>query len=122
MAPDARQRLGAAGEDAVAAWYERAGYQVLDRNWRCREGELDLVLVRAGEVVFCEVKTRRSTAYGEPMEAVTPSRSSGVCACWRTRWLAEHPVGRSRDLRFDVASVLAPRGITPTIDVIEAAF
>ena len=52
---DHRRSLGVAGEDAVAVWYSNAGYEVLDRNWRCREGELDLVLARGRAVVFCEV-------------------------------------------------------------------
>ena len=68
---DHRRTLGVAGEDAVAAWYSNAGYALLDRNWRCREGELDLVVARDRAVVFCEVKTRRGTAFGAPFEAVT---------------------------------------------------
>ena len=52
-------------------WYSNAGYALLDRNWRCREGELDLVVARDRAVVFCEVKTRRGAAFGAPFEAVT---------------------------------------------------
>ena len=69
--PDRRRALGAAGEDVAAAWYRAAGYEVLARNWRCREGELDLVVAGSGVVVFCEVKTRRGDAFGLPSEAVT---------------------------------------------------
>jgi len=120
-APDARRMLGDAGEQAVAEWYGRAGYSVLDRNWRCRDGELDLVAARAGVVVFCEVKTRRSTAFGAPAEAVTATKQRRLRAL-AARWLAAHPDTRARDLRFDVAAVLAPRGGPPVIEVIEAAF
>jgi putative endonuclease len=118
---DPRRALGAAGEDAVARWYRRAGYEVLDRNWRCPEGELDLVVARPGEIVFCEVKTRRANAFGAPVEAVTrvKQRRLRVLAA---RWLQAHREVHARDLRFDVASVLAPRGGDPVIDVIEAAF
>lgn len=111
----ARQALGAAGEDLAAAWYEARGYRVLDRNWRCREGELDLVLRRGPTVVFCEVKTRTSLAFGSPLEAVTPRK------CQRIRRLAaawlEQSGGGAADLRFDVAAVLDGQ-----IEVVEAAF
>jgi putative endonuclease len=121
MAPDPRRILGDAGEDAVAAWYRGAGYRVLDRNWRCRDGELDLVVARPGELVFCEVKTRRTTTFGAPQEAVTATKQRRLRVL-ASRWLATHPEVRARDLRFDVASVLAARGHDPVIDVIEAAF
>jgi putative endonuclease len=121
VALDARRALGAAGEDLVARWYADGGYRVLDRNWRCREGELDLVVARPGFVVFCEVKTRRSTAFGIPAEAVTVTKQRRLRTL-AMRWLAEHPGMRARELRFDVASVMATRGTAPVIDVIEGAF
>ena len=121
MPADARRALGAAGEEAVARWYIGAGYQVLDRNWRCREGELDLVVARPGTVVFCEVKTRRSTNFGVPAEAVTATKQRRLRTL-AARWLAAHPEARARELRFDVAAVLAARAAAPVIDVIEAAF
>src|SRR4029077_7108486 len=51
--PEPRRALGTSGEDAVARWYEREGYEILDRNWRVREGEIDLVVRRGTTVVFC---------------------------------------------------------------------
>ena len=117
--PDRRQRLGAAGEDAVAAWYEAAGYQVLDRNWRCRTGELDLVVARGHTVVFCEVKTRRSDAFGAPFEAVTFGKQRRLRAL-AVQWLVQRAPGRC-DLRFDVASVRPLDGAL-TVDVLQGAF
>ncbi len=119
--PDARRTLGDAGEDLVARWYTDSGYRVLDRNWRCREGELDVVVARGEVLVFCEVKTRRTTAFGIPAEAVTATKQRRLRTL-AMRWLDEHPATRARTLRFDVASVLAPRDGDPVIDVIEAAF
>lgn len=97
------QRLGAAGERAVADWYRRRGYRELARNWRCREGELDLVLYRRGVVVFCEVKTRSSRRFGHPAEAVTATKQERIRRLAMT-FLAEHD-HRAAQLRFDVAAV-----------------
>ena len=119
--PDPRRVLGDAGEDLVANWYTDAGYRVLDRNWRCREGELDVVAARDSVLVFCEVKTRRGTAFGSPAEAVTVTKQRRLRTL-AMRWLDQHPAARARTLRFDVASVLAERGTPPVLDVIENAF
>jgi putative endonuclease len=118
---DPRRALGTAGEDAVARWYADAGYRVLDRNWRCREGELDVVVARDSVLVFCEVKTRRGTGFGVPAEAVTFTKQRRLRTL-AMRWLDSHPDARARTLRFDVASVLAPRDGVAVIDVIEGAF
>ena len=112
-----RQRLWASGGGAAAAWYESRGYEVLARNWRCREGELDLVLRGSGRlVVFCEVKTRSSDAFGAPVEAVTRAKQLRVRRL-AARWLAEQGPARGGPVRFDVASVLAGE-----VEVVEGAF
>ena len=103
-----RQALGALGEDAVAREYRDRGYRVLARNWRCRAGELDLILARAGLVVFCEVKTRRGSAFGAGYEAVTPTKQRKLrqVAAQFLAWTEQAPRGS----RFDVASVAAHGG------------
>lgn len=122
--PDRRGRLGGRGEAAVAEWYESRGYRVLDRNWRCGEGELDLVLADEGGrlVVFCEVKTRASSRFGSPFEAVTPAKQRRLRRL-AGRWLAEaKPAGLAApQLRMDVAAVrIGPDGRF-VIDVVEDA-
>ena len=117
--PDTRRRLGSDGEDAVARWYEARGYEVVSRNWRVREGELDLVLRRGRTLVFCEVKTRRGDAFGTPFEAVTITKQRRLRTL-AMRWLSEHQV-RAGELRFDVAAVRM-RGSVGEIEVLEAAF
>ncbi len=112
--------LGAAGEGLVVGWYEERGYQVLARNWRVRAGELDIVLSQARTVVFCEVKTRRSEAFGAPVEAVGRAKQHRLRVLAAT-WLEERAASWS-DVRFDVASVLWPRDGEPVIEVFEAAF
>jgi putative endonuclease len=119
-APNPRRALGQRGEALVAAWYEHAGYQVLDRNWRRREGELDLVVRRGRSIVFCEVKTRSSHRFGAPVEAITRVKQQRIRAL-AARWLGESTLGGG-DLRFDVASVMIERGTDPVIEVLEAAF
>lgn len=110
-----RRALGAAGEAAAAAWYEARGYRVVARNWRCREGELDLVVARGPQLVFVEVKTRTTDRFGIPAEAVTALKQRRLRALAQL-YLAGNGV-RAGELRFDVVSILAGQ-----LEVIEAAF
>ena len=111
----ARRQRGIAGEQVAAAWYVSQGYEVLARNWRCRAGELDLILRRGPEVVFCEVKSRSSVTFGAPQEAVTHDKRQ------RIRHLAARWIDESRfrpvQIRFDVAAVLDDQ-----LEVFEGAF
>ena len=118
--PDPRRALGAAGEALVARWYEANGYEIVDRNWRCPDGELDLVVAAPGVLVFCEVKTRRGHAFVAPYEAVTPAKQRRIRRL-ALRWLGERNM-RARSIRFDVASVVHERGHAPVVDVIPNAF
>ncbi|MFV2039174.1 MAG: YraN family protein [Acidimicrobiales bacterium] len=101
--PNPRKQLGDHGEQLAAAWYSERGYRVLVRNWRCRNGELDLVLARRDEIVFCEVKTRSSRRFGHPVEAVTRAKQLRIRRL-AVMWLKSSGT-RSRRLRFDVAAV-----------------
>ena len=74
--------LGAKGEDRAAQWYEDNGYEILERNWRRREGEIDLIVRRGRTVAFCEVKTRTSDRFGSGAESVLRPNSGGS-ADWR---------------------------------------
>lgn len=111
--------LGAAGEDAAARWYESSGYEVVARNWRCAEGELDLVVLRRGVLAFCEVKTRRSERFGAPIEAVTSTKAHRIRHL-AARFLREH--AHHGQLRFDVAGVRATPAGDMSVDVVEGAF
>ncbi len=114
-----RTALGRAGEDIAAAWYEEHGYEVLERNWRRREGEVDLIARKRRTVAFCEVKTRTSDTYGTGAESVLPAKQRRIRRL-AIRWLAELTPSSGRalvDLRFDVISITAGE-----IEVIEDAF
>jgi len=104
------------GEAAVADWYVANGYEILARNWRCREGEIDLIAVRSRVVVFCEVKSRSSEAFGAPVEAVTRDKQRRIRRL-AARWLHGDTAIRPRSIRFDVAGVL--RG---QVEILEGAF
>ncbi|MTA17733.1 MAG: YraN family protein [Actinobacteria bacterium] len=110
-----RRALGSYGENLAARWYEEHGYVLVARNWRCREGEIDLVLTRARLLVFCEVKTRSSNAYGSPAAAVTPAKQARLRKLGM-RWIDAHQM-RPSTIRFDVACVIGR-----DVRVIESAF
>jgi len=112
----AGHRLGRSGEALAAEWYLGQGYDVLARNWRCAEGELDLVLARGPLVVFSEVKARTTDRFGTPAEAVTPAKQARIRRL-AARWMAEAGPRRGRAVRFDVAAVSAGR-----VEVLEGAF
>ena len=113
-------RRGRVGEQLAVAWYEGQGYEVVARNWRCREGELDVVARRGRLHVFCEVKARSTEAFGAPAEAVGLSKQARLrrlAALWFAERSATRPgAGRGGPVRFDVACVLAGR-----LEVIEGA-
>ncbi|HET9672460.1 MAG TPA: YraN family protein [Actinomycetota bacterium] len=113
------EAIGRLGEEAAGRAYVRRGYRVLARNWRCRLGELDLVLERRGVLVFCEVKTRRGSGYGGGYEAVTWRKRAKLRAL-ADAYLQETGF-RPSAIRFDVASV-ASRGARSAVEVFEDAF
>lgn len=96
--------LGVHGERIAVAHLTDAGLRVLDRNWRCREGELDIVAREGDALVFCEVKTRRGIGYGHPVAAVTVGKQRRLRTLAQ-RWLATHDE-HAPELRFDVVGVL----------------
>src|SRR5688572_33451085 len=104
--PDSRRALGAYGERLAARYLEDRGLQVLDRNWRCAHGEVDLVARDGDCLVFCEVKTRRTDRFGAPVEAVTWHKAARLRRL-AAAWLQEHEVRGGR-VRIDVIGVLRP--------------
>ena len=110
-----RKQVGIDGEDLAAAWYESQGYQIVARNWRCRLGELDLIVRRDRRVVFCEVKHRTSVRFGTPAEAITHEKKQRIRHL-AARWL-EDASPRPAAIRFDVAAVL-----NGEVEVLEGAF
>ncbi len=117
--PDLNNRLaGAWGEEVALRYLTRRGYTLLERNYRTRYGELDLVLRDGATLVFVEVKMRRGTGFGDPLEAVTPRKQAAI------RTLAEHYLShRESDyesLRFDVVGILVGDGTSEVVHVEDA--
>ncbi|WP_275266168.1 YraN family protein [Nocardioides caldifontis] len=108
MTAQQRMATGGYGEERAAKYLSGLGMVVLDRNWRCDLGELDLVLRDGRVLVFCEVKTRASAAFGGPLEAVTPAKLARLRRL-AARWLADHDV-RPPEVRLDVVGVQLDRG------------
>ena len=115
-----RRAVGAYGERLAARHLESLGLTVLHRNWRCSDGEVDLILRDGEDVVFCEVKTRRGAAFGPPAAAVG-HRKIRKLRLLAGRWLAETGV-RARQVRFDVVEVLPQRRGAARLVHIKAAF
>ncbi|MGK5678715.1 YraN family protein [Actinoplanes sp. URMC 104] len=115
-----RQAVGAYGEKVAARHLQEQGLVVLDRNWRCPDGEVDLVLRDGDDIVFCEVKTRRGGGFGTPAAAVT-YRKVRKLRQLAVRWLAEAGV-RPHEIRFDVVEVLVPPRGAGSVTHIRAAF
>lgn len=105
---DARPALGRLGEDAAADLYEGLGFEVVERNYRCSAGELDLIASDRRILVFCEVKTRRTDRWGEPSEAVGFKKQQRIRRL-AASWLADRG-GFRLPIRFDVVSVLVTAG------------
>jgi putative endonuclease len=117
--PD-KDELGRAGEQLAVEHLVARGLVVLARNWRRREGELDVVATDGHSLVVCEVKTRSGVGYGLPVEAVTRAKAARIRRLAQ-QWLAE---SRARwvEVRFDVVAVLLVPGRAAQVEHYEGAF
>lgn len=115
---DRRAETGAAGERHAATLLRARGCEILDRNWRCRWGELDLVVIDPDSVLrFVEVRTRTGTGFGTPAESVTADKCRRL-RMLAARWLADHPGGRRR-VAFDVIGVDLSDPASPRLELLE---
>lgn len=121
----AKDAIGRYGEDVAARHLTDAGLTILERNWRCRGGELDIIAVDAGVLVFCEVKTRSSTQFGLPAEAVIGAKAARIRRL-AMAWLASRREAGGGEfwpeMRFDVVSVLRQRQGAAAVEHLRGAF
>lgn len=114
--------LGKWGERLVAEELRRRGWSIAATNYRCRQGEIDIIAVNRCYIAFVEVKLRRTDRFGQPREFVTGEKQRKLRTAAEL-YLAEHPT--ELQPRFDVAEVHAPQGVqtkTPMINILENAF
>jgi putative endonuclease len=116
----AKDELGREGERLAAEHLVARGLVILARNWRRREGELDVVATDGQSLVVCEVKTRSGVGYGLPVEAVTRTKAARIRRLAH-QWLAESRA-RFVEVRFDVVAVLLLPGRAPQVEHYEGAF
>lgn len=115
----AKDDLGRAGEERAATYLATCGYTILDRNWRCAQGEIDIVARRGQTVAIVEVKTRRSERYGHPFEAVDERKRRRL---WRlaAEWMREHrDVSRALHVRLDAIAVTGADPATARLEHLE---
>lgn len=102
----AKDVLGRRGEAIAERHLVAAGMSIVDRNWRCPQGEIDLVARDGDELVFVEVKTRSSVAFGHPLEAITAVKLARLRRL-AAAWCEAHPGDHDR-IRIDAVAVIAP--------------
>lgn len=100
---NAKDELGLRGEQLAAEYLERAGLRILDRNWRCAQGEIDIVAAERQVLVVCEVKTRSGVQFGTPLEAVTRAKQKRLRRL-AFQWLAANGV-LFDEVRIDVVGL-----------------
>jgi len=117
----ARKNLGDSGERVAALFLEQRGYKILERSWRTRGGEIDLVAEDADVLAFVEVRTRRSDSAGAPEESLTPRKRARMIAM-AVEYLSRHEEWAERAWRIDfVAIELEQNGKVKRIEVIKSA-
>ncbi|WOQ70554.1 YraN family protein [Microbacterium limosum] len=115
----AKDEFGRAGEERAARYLADAGWLILARNWRCREGELDLVAQRDGVLAAVEVKSRRGIGYGHPFEAITPRKLDRLRRL-AVAWAIAHPdEARGRRVRIDAIAITGDDAATAPLEHLE---
>jgi putative endonuclease len=109
--------LGRIGEDVATVYLQDMGYEILDRNWRFKRVELDIVARKDSTLIFCEVKTRRSVSHGAPSDAITSTKLQHIRTA-ALHWLANNQ-SRHNGIRFDAISVIHCAGQPTTISHIK---
>jgi len=119
---ESKKELGIRGEDLACAELERQGMQVLERNWRCRLGEIDIVAAESGatglRLVCCEVKCRSGLGFGHPLEAITFTKRQTLRQL-AAIWMRQHHI-KASTIRLDAIGVVLMPGSEPLVTHVRA--
>lgn len=115
-----KDEVGRRGEECAARYLAGEGYRIIARNWRCAEGEIDVIAERDGEVVFVEVKTRSSTRFGHPFEAITVVKRARMRRL-AAAWCEQAEVWPPR-IRIDAIAVITGTGPEPVLEHLRGIF
>jgi putative endonuclease len=116
---NSKQALGREGERIAELFLKKKGYRLVERNYRCRGGEVDLIVLDRRVVVFVEVKTRTDYGFGSPLEAVEPRKQRRMI--FAAQLFLHQKKLHERDARFDVVGISWP-GTEPVVEHIQNAF
>src|SRR6476646_303562 len=118
-----KDAVGRFGEQVAVDRLRQAGLVIVARNWRCRDGELDIVARDGACLVFVEVKTRSSRAFGEPSEAIGPAKAARIRRL-ALRWIEDNRTADRfwESIRFDVVAVVRRPSGTPDVEHLRGAF
>ena len=117
---EGRKELGFTGEELAVKYLRRRGYKILERNYRCPLGEIDAVALKDGFLVFVEIKTRRTSLFGPPQEAVNTKKRKKLKDL-ALYYLSQKGLGERLPLRFDVVAVDLSKG-EPSVELFPNAF
>ena len=116
-----KDAVGRFGEQLAADALVADGLVIIERNWRCADGELDIIATEGDVLVFVEVKTRSTVAYGDPAEAISAAKAARLRRL-AVRWLAAHPERHWPELRFDVVAIVRRGPSGPSVRHLRGAF
>lgn len=119
MTLNTKTEIGKKGEEMAVAYLRKRGFKILATNWHFHHLEIDIVAQDKDEIVFVEVKTRTSAAFGNPEESISPQKIKRIIDAAEA-YILKHDI--DQDARFDVMAIILPEDAAPELDYFEDAF
>ncbi|MEW6778311.1 MAG: YraN family protein [Bdellovibrionota bacterium] len=122
MSQTSRQKTGTWAEELAEKFLQKAGYKTVARNYRCKTGEVDLIVEKNGALVFVEVRARENEDYGNPIESLTPAKQRRIARAAQYYLASEWKKGEPEEMRFDFIGIVFGESDEPQIEHVENAF